>query len=82
VTSQAQVLQDLESVLLTTESRDPTLTAEMAIRTILLALSSVVWADAMCWAGLRRKRPRSVHLTVPVHAGHSHPPRWRVGIRG
>jgi DNA-binding CsgD family transcriptional regulator len=74
VTSQAQVLQDLESELLTAESRHPTLTAEMAIRTILLALSSVVWADAMCWAGLRRKRPWSVHLTVPVHAGHSRPP--------
>ena len=81
MTSQAQVLQDLESVLLTTESRHPTLTAEMAIRTILLALSSVVWADAMCWAGLRRKRDvRAPHHACPCRSFTV--PRRRVGISG
>jgi DNA-binding CsgD family transcriptional regulator len=76
VPSPAQVLVDLESVLLKSESTDPNLSAEMAIRTILLALSSVVWADAMFWTGLLRKRPWSVHLTEPVHPGH---PRALVG---
>jgi hypothetical protein len=54
VASQAQVLVvlvDLESVLLKTESTDPNLSAEMAIRSILLGLSAVVWADSMFWTG-------------------------------
>jgi len=77
VRSQAQVLVDLESVLLTTENLDPNLSAEMAVRAILLALSTVVWADAMFWTGMLAKRPWCVQLAGPLHAG-----RQRVAVSG
>jgi hypothetical protein len=73
VASQAQVLVvlvDLESVLLKTESTDPNLSAEMAIRSILLGLSAVVWADSMFWTGMLRKRTRCVQLMVAGRPGH------------
>ena len=75
--SQAQVLVDLESVLLTTEDFDPNLSAEMAVRTILLALSAVVWADAMFWTGMLAKRPWCVQLAGPLRPGQP-----RVGVSG